>query len=177
MKNIIIIALLAASEIQAMSLFQSEEPEIKIPQYTPPPVIRKPMACLNRDEMIKQGVFYCPRPTELTKEGMKWNAPNPWKAYSESFVDIIDKFTGAQWSGPSGTVGRLVCFYSGIQKDTFPVKITTTVLIQLPTLPVWDNISKTPDDTIVNCVSVKGEVCDCPFSIVQNAESSKSSKT
>ena len=120
--------------------------------------------------MIERGIFYCPRPSELTKTGMKWTGPSPWKAYSESFVDRIDKFTGAQWSGPTGTVGRLVCYYSGVQKDTFPVKITTTVLIKLPTLPLWEQVKNEGTSTLMNCVSVNGEPCDCPFSIVKNAE-------
>lgn len=175
MKNIVIV-LLAVTQIHAMSFFQSEQPQVKVPTYTPPAIKKKPMACLTHRQMLEQGIFYCPSPTELTKNNMKWTGPSPWKAYSESFVERIDRFTGAQWSGPTGTVGRLVCYYNGVQKDTFPVKITTTVLIKVPTLPLWESDQGSAENTLMNCISTSGNTCDCPFSIVQSAEKPNSVK-
>ena len=160
------IILLTEQSFAMSFFFPPEKPKIKIPVYTPPKPKRQPMACLSKNEMINRGIFYCPRPNELVKKGMKWSAKDPWKAYSESFVDRIDRFTGAQWSSPLGAMGRLICFYEGMQKDTFPVKITTTVLISKPTLPLWEIASKPSDSTMIyNCVTPRGEVCDCPFSI------------
>ena len=41
------------------------------------------------------------------------------------------------------------------QKDTFPVKITTTVLIKKPVLPLWEEAAKTKDfnTSYMNCVT------------------------
>ena len=167
------LVLLISQNLLAMSYFFPEEkPNIKVPVYAPPVVKPEPMPCLSRNEMIKKKIFYCPKASELVRTGLKWSGPTPWKAYSESFVTQIQRFTGAQWSGPSGSLGRLVCFYTGVQKSTFPVKITTTVLIKKPTLPVWEKATMKTDfnTTMMNCVTTRNNVCDCPFSISSSVQ-------
>jgi hypothetical protein len=151
-----------------LSFFSEDEtPEYKVPTYTPPTPKPQPMPCLTNNQMIEKNIFYCPRIDKLRKQGLKWVAGKPWKAYSESFVERIDRFSGAQWSGPAGSVGRLLCFYEGVEKNNFPVKITTTTLIRRPDLPIWEE-AKNSKGTIYNCVSTRGEVCDCPFKIATN---------
>lgn len=166
----ILLSLMLSPFSFGLSFFYTEEaPKYEVPEYTPPKIKPKPMACLSNNEMIQKGIFYCPRIEKLRKEGMKWVAGEPWKAYSESFVERIDRFSGAQWTGPSGPVGRLLCFYEGVQKNNFPVKITTTTLIRKPDLPLWEE-SEGSKGTIFNCVSINGNVCDCPFKIATNVE-------
>jgi len=177
--SIISLILLISQSLFAMSYFFPEEkPNIRVPVYTPPVRKPEPMACLTRAQMIQKSIFYCPKASELVRDGLKWTGPEPWKAYSESFVTKIDRFTGAQWSGPTGSLGRLVCFYTGVQKDTFPVKITTTVLIKKPVLPLWEQASKTDDfnTTLMNCVTTRNNVCDCPFSISSSVSTDNKSE-
>ena len=65
--------------------------------------------------------MFCPKPSQLVKEGLWWKADNTWKSYSESFVEEIARFTGAQWIGVE--VGTVICLYKGKNDLAFPVAL------------------------------------------------------
>lgn len=78
---------------------------------------------------------YCPYPNELKKKGQYWYADGAWKSYSESFVDHIERFIGAQWQGVQ--VGRMVCVYAGSNAQAFPVTIQRANLVFTPRIEGW----------------------------------------
>lgn len=118
-----------------------------------------PPKCLSRKEQSKQNRFTCPKVNELYKQGMRWKTDSGWKGYQDSFSDNIRGFMGAQWKGVG--IGRVICIYSSDDNNEFPIQIATTKLVQRPDYPLWDD---EPNKDLLNCVSKKGNTCDCQFS-------------
>lgn len=99
--------------------------------------------------------LYCPEVTKLMKKDMFWGAPGGWKSYSQSFVDAIESFSGAQWVGVN--VGKMLCVYRGKQSFEFPVVLQNDTLTPVPEGQKWIKQS----GGYINCLS--GDVLDCPF--------------
>lgn len=99
--------------------------------------------------------LYCPEVGKLMKKEMFWGAPGGWKSYSQSFVDVIDSFSGAQWVGVN--VGKMLCVYKGKGSFEFPVVLQNDTLTPVPEGPKWVKQS----GGYINCLS--GDVLDCPF--------------
>ncbi|MBX9587339.1 MAG: T4SS-associated protein EirA [Gammaproteobacteria bacterium] len=99
--------------------------------------------------------LYCPEVGKLMKKEMFWGAPGGWKSYSQSFVDVIDSFSGAQWVGVN--VGKMLCVYKGKGSFEFPVVLQNDTLTPVPEGQKWVKQS----GGYINCLS--GDVLDCPF--------------
>jgi len=102
-------------------------------------------------------LLYCPKPDELAKIGLWWKVGDIWKSYSESFVNHIQSFTGAQWIGVK--VGKIICFYRGREKLTFPIALETAHPVLVPE-PIGENWVSTKEG-YKKCFS--DNVTDCPF--------------
>ncbi len=98
---------------------------------------------------------YCPPASSLYKKNKRWWAPNSWRSYSQSFVEKVTKFIGAQWVGVS--LGHIICLYHGDDSFTFPISLQRTVLIKPPTGDTW---KKQPSGYLV-CKS--RDRLKCPF--------------
>jgi hypothetical protein len=109
--------------------------------------------------------IYCPDVKKLKKINMFWGAPGGWRSYSESFVNVIDGFTGAQWIGVN--VGKMLCIYRSKSTFEFPVVIQNDTLTPAPAGDKW---IKQPGG-YYNCIS--GDLLECPFRF----EEEKSSET
>ena len=114
-------------------------------------------ATVNQDQ--EQQVLFCPEPDQLVRHGLWWEAGKLWKSYSQSFVQDIDSFIGAQWIGIN--VGKIICLYKGKQRITFPVALEPVhpLLVISPTAPNWI----TTEHDYKKCTS--NDVKDCPFNI------------
>lgn len=100
-------------------------------------------------------VIYCPEHFELQKHGLFWEGPSGWRSYAQSFVNEIDSFLGARWSGVN--VGKMACVYKGKKAYTFPVVLQNDKLVPTPKNGKWGKLS----DGKVECHS--NEILDCPF--------------
>lgn len=106
---------------------------------------------------------YCPLAKELTKQDLIWTVGDTWKSYSESFVNKIGSFVGAQWVGIR--VGKIICLYKGENSFDFPIALeqVKSKIITEPSGAYWS--------ALVNnhkfCQSAN--VFDCPY-YVQIAE-------
>ena len=99
----ILLSLMLSPFSFGLSFFYTEEaPKYEVPGHTPPKIKPKPMACLSNNEMI-QKVFLLPTNRKIKKRRHEVGCCEPWKAYSESFVERIDRFWSAM-TGPSGPV-------------------------------------------------------------------------
>jgi hypothetical protein len=100
---------------------------------------------------------YCPAANKLVKEELWWHADGFWKSYSESFVDKVDRFIGAQWIGVQ--VGTIICLYEGKNNFDFPVALEPvyTLTVLAPTGASW----QTTKEGYKKCVS--NDVLLCPF--------------
>lgn len=109
-------------------------------------------------------IDYCPAVDQLikSKKGMIWSAPHGWQSYDESFIQQVDRFTGAQWVGIR--VGKVTCLYKGKEAFTFPIALERDKLIMPPEGATWvkeiDSHGKPKDDQLI-CQS--DQVTDCPF--------------
>lgn len=99
--------------------------------------------------------LYCPEISKLKKIDMFWGAPGGWRSYSQSFVNTIASFSGAQWVGIN--VGKMLCVYKGKETFEFPVVLQNDTLTPVPDGEKW---IKQPGGYI-NCLS--GEIQDCAF--------------
>ncbi len=151
--------LLTVANIHAMHWFE-RKPLPKYQKVKSVPTTLLPLPCLSFNEQVKNNMFYCPKPDELYLKDNIWHTKDGWKSYEVSFATAVTSFSGAQWQGYN--VGRVICLYTGEQQNDFPVQITMNSLVHAPTKPVWQNIKEN-----YNCVSVSGNVCDCPFSYVK----------
>lgn len=105
--------------------------------------------------------LYCPAIIKLKKIDMFWGAPGGWRSYSESFVNSIASFSGAQWIGIN--VGKMVCVYKGKETFEFPVVLQNDTLTPTPEGGKWVKKATTAADAsgYINCLS--NDVLDCPF--------------
>ncbi len=104
-------------------------------------------------------LFYCPLLSTLQKDTEKrtWSAPGGWQSYDLSFVDKVDKFSGAQWRGTN--VGQIFCVYRGDIPTMFPILLAYGTLALEPSGQKWgENLGG-----YRNCESSVRE--DCPFQI------------
>ncbi len=99
--------------------------------------------------------IYCPPIKKLMKKNMYWGAPGGWKSYSQSFVNEIDNFAGAQWVGIN--LGKMICVYKGKQTFEFPVVLQNDTLTPTPDGEKWSK----QNGGYINCLS--GDILDCPF--------------
>ncbi len=98
---------------------------------------------------------YCPPISAIYKKNALWWAHESWRSYSQSFVEKITRFVGAQWVGVN--LGHIICLYRGQEAFTFPISLQRSTLIQEPTSGHWE---KRPNGYLV-CISNKRS--DCPF--------------
>ncbi len=120
-------------------------------------------AAANTPVVIQEGAattkttknLYCPEIGKLMKKEMFWGAPGGWKSYSQSFVDVIDSFSGAQWVGVN--VGKMLCVYKGKGSFEFPVVLQNDTLTPIPEGQKWVKQS----GGYINCLS--SDALDCPF--------------
>jgi len=114
----------------------------------------------------KPELFHCPNVKELSRIGLWWQVGDVWKSYSESFVEHIRTFTGAQWIGVE--VGKIICLYKGRETLTFPVALETAhpILVPAPTGKNWI----TTDEGYKKCFS--DDVKDCPFTQQKRTDTS-----
>ncbi len=101
----------------------------------------------------------CPAPTDLVKVGLIWGTRDgAWKTPYKSFIQHINKFTGAHWVGVK--VGKIICTYQGLENLTFPLMIENNVFVLSPSGANWtDDVNG-----VKNCRS--NDINDCPFGIV-----------
>ncbi len=109
--------------------------------------------------------LYCPDVSKLKKINMFWGAPGGWRSYSESFVNVIDSFSGAQWIGVN--VGKMLCVYRSKSTFEFPVVLQNDTLTPIPEGEKWI-VTK---EGYRNCIS--GDILECPFKF----EEQKTEKT
>ncbi len=89
-------------------------------------------------------------PTQRT-----WSASKGWKTLQTSFLQTVDAFIGAQWVGVG--IGQVICIYTKIGKDTFPVTLQRGLLVPAPTTGgLWST-----GNGYMGCKS--HDVADCPF--------------
>jgi hypothetical protein len=105
--------------------------------------------------------LYCPEISKLIKKEMFWGAPGGWRSYSESFVNTIASFGGAQWIGIN--LGKMVCVYKGKETFEFPVVLQNDTLTPTPEGDKWVKPTPKPGESsgYMNCLS--GDILDCPF--------------
>lgn len=99
--------------------------------------------------------LFCPEVSKLMRKNMYWGAPGGWKSYSQSFIEVIDHFSGAQWVGVN--VGKMLCVYKGKGSFEFPVVLQNDTLTPTPEGGKW--ISQ--KGGYINCLS--SDILDCPF--------------
>lgn len=99
--------------------------------------------------------LYCPAIDKLMRKEMFWGAPGGWKSYSQSFIEVIDSFSGAQWVGVN--VGKMLCVYKGKGSFEFPVVLQNDTLTPVPEGGKWVK----QQSGHINCLSA--DVLDCPF--------------
>ena len=102
-------------------------------------------------------IIYCPPIEKLMKKELFWGAPGGWRSYSQSFVNNIETFVGAQWVGIE--VGKMLCVYKGKESFDFPVVLQNDTLTPAPKGDKW--ISQ--KGGYVNCLSSQTE--KCPFQV------------
>jgi len=105
--------------------------------------------------VIKIVTMYCPTLKKIVKQGLFWGAAEGWRSYSQSFVDEIDTFLGAKWTGVN--VGKMACIYKGKKAYTFLVILQNDKLVPVPTGGKWGPLT----DGNVNCHS--GNPFECGF--------------
>ena len=71
----------------------------------------------------------------LNQRTHMWSAVGGWKSYQQSFVQQVEEFLGAQWSGIN--VGEVLCIYRGKDEHTFPVTLAFSHLTNQPTGHSW----------------------------------------
>lgn len=155
---ILLVALAFTASAQAFA----QTPSAAQPQPAPATAAANPPAA-NTSAVTQQGAattkttkkLYCPEVAKLMKKDMFWGAPGGWKSYSQSFVDVIDNFSGAQWVGVN--VGKMLCVYKGKSSFEFPVVLQNDTLTPVPEGQKWVKQS----GGYINCLS--GDVLDCPF--------------
>lgn len=100
----------------------------------------------------------CPEPRLLTRspDTQIWSYRKFWKSFDPSLTTRLDTFLGAQWSG--STIGSVICIYSNKQQpDSFPVYITFTGTVRIPSNKAW----RQTQSGIKNCIS--DDVTQCSF--------------
>ena len=110
--------------------------------------------------------LYCPDVSKLKKINMFWGAPGGWRSYSESFVNVVDSFTGAQWVGIN--VGKMLCTYKSKSTFEFPVVLQNDTLTPEPEGDKW---VKQKEGGYSNCIS--GDLLECPFKFEQEQANDK----
>ncbi len=111
-----------------------------------------PVATNNGEKII-----LCPTIDKLIKKELFWGAPDGWRSYSQSFVNSIETFVGAQWVGVE--VGKMLCVYKGKESFDFPVVLQKDTLTPSPKGERW--IAQ--KGGYVNCLSNMVE--RCPFHV------------
>lgn len=104
----------------------------------------------------------CPPIEKLIKKELFWGAPGGWRSYSQSFVNTIESFSGAQWVGVE--VGKMLCVYKGKESFDFPVVLQNDTLTPAPKGNKW--ISQRGG--YVNCLS--SIVDECPFQVKEEKQ-------
>ncbi|MFT3741299.1 MAG: T4SS-associated protein EirA [Gammaproteobacteria bacterium] len=102
----------------------------------------------------------CPPLEALTKNrDNTWSAPGGWKSNSPSFINTLDQFIGAQWTGI--VVGKINCQYTRKGKNLFPV------VLQRPNLTLSPDGGRWTQDLggYKNCES--NDVRQCRFYLPQ----------
>jgi len=99
--------------------------------------------------------IYCPEHFKLEKKGLFWEGSGGWRSYAQSFVNEVDAFLGARWSGVN--VGKMACVYKGKKAYTFPVVLQNDQLVPAPKGGKWSQLK----DGKIECHS--NEILDCPF--------------
>lgn len=123
---------------------------------------------LEQANVLNSKKMYCPPITKLMKKEMFWGAPGGWRSYSQSFVNSIDSFAGAQWVGIN--VGKMLCVYKGKQTFEFPVVLQNDTLSPTPEGGKW--VAKAGGYN--NCLS--GDTLDCPFKFQETPTGKDASK-
>ena len=100
--------------------------------------------------------LYCPDVSKLKKINMFWGAAGGWRSYSESFVNVVDSFVGAQWVGIN--VGKMLCIYKSKATFEFPIVLQNDTLTPVPEGDRWVYKQK---EGLSNCIS--GDILACPF--------------
>ena len=109
----------------------------------------------NQQAKGQEVYMFCPKAETLYKEKLLWYAHGGWKSDTPSFVNHIVVFVGAQWIGVN--VGKIICLYTGGQKEAFPVAIERDNLTNSPVTGSWGkNLGG-----YKTCHGSK--VTDCPF--------------
>lgn len=121
-------------------------PATTAPSATPPS---------DQDTTVTTKKLYCPEVSKLKKINLFWGAPGGWRSYSESFVDVIDSFSGAQWIGVN--VGKMLCVYRSKSTFDFPIVLQNDTLTPIPEGEKWI-VTK---EGYRNCIS--GDILECPF--------------
>jgi len=148
----------AATSADAQTTPSAQAPTGATPQTTPSDIPADQATTVTKK-------IYCPDVKKLKKITMFWGAPGGWRSYSESFVNVIDSFSGAQWIGVN--VGKMLCIYRSKATFEFPVVLQNDTLTPAPTGEKW---IKQPGG-YYNCIS--GDLLECPFRF----EEEKSSET
>ncbi|MDC3181015.1 T4SS-associated protein EirA [Gammaproteobacteria bacterium] len=143
----------------AWNIFSSPEKQAQPQTETVTIFPGEPPACYSKREQFEKNTFRCPEPSELIKDGLKWRTQKGWKGYQDSLATEISKFLGAQWKGVG--LGRIICIYAAADSRDFPIQISSERLVQRPTLPRWED---NPKSNLINCISINGSTCECPFS-------------
>jgi len=108
-----------------------------------------------KPEKPKPTKLFCPPVNKLTKKGDWWGAAGDWRSYSQSFVNQLSGFIGAQWVGVN--VGTMICIYQGGVGTSFPVTIQNSTLVPSPKGAGWGIYRKGRK----SCYS--SNVNDCPY--------------
>lgn len=146
---------------EAWNIFSSESSQdsFKRAEYNAPERTDPPPKCLKYRDQIKENRFTCPQARELKKEGLRWGTMSGWRGYQDSFATDIKHFIGAQWKGVG--VGRVICIYQSTDQNEFPIQLASDRLAHRPTYSRWENNT---NKNLLNCISKKGDPCDCQFS-------------
>lgn len=108
----------------------------------------------------------CPEVSVLKLQPNKlWVSPTGWKSNTPSFVNTINQFVGAKWSGVN--FGEIVCIYAQKTKREFPVLLhRSSILVPSPTGGNWKEVSGGHKE----CISDNLELCAFDVQIQQDMQ-------
>lgn len=133
-----------------------------VPAASPAAAPSTPPTTTNAAGTTENKKIYCPAVSKLKKINMFWGAAGGWRSYSESFVNVIDSFAGAQWVGVN--VGKMLCVYKSKSTFEFPVVLQNDTLTPVPEGVKWikkANNAGIASEGIINCIS--NDILECPF--------------
>lgn len=111
----------------------------------------------NTAEASTVPTLFCPAADQLKKDALTqaWHAGPEYKSDTQSFVNHIDRFVGARWSGIE--VGQIACVYAGVEEGSFPVMLYYNKLVMQPERGLWGKDQGGYSD----CKAVDPK--DCPY--------------